>query len=431
MSLANNKKLDDSIVHLLASQLINAKNIILRGAPGTGKSFLAKQIAAYIVSKNNNVINDYELLTEEQKTRIEFVQFHPSYDYSDFVEGLRPFIGDDGSIGFKVTSGIFKNFVKKAILNYENSIKTIADLKLEQSIDDEIDDFIENQNINEEYTTNKGIKFFIENITDERIDIKIPSNKVASKVIVYIDELKKLLKSKQVFEKPIQLKTFFDQQNSRQRYTYTLSIYQRIIATRKQSKTNSKIQKESLNNYVFIIDEINRGDISKIFGELFFTIDPGYRGKKGEICTQYSNMHKNESKFYIPKNVYIIGTMNDIDRSVDSFDFAMRRRFRFIEISAQNSQQMLFQIKDLNLRNSIIKKMNSLNTEISNTEGLNNNYHIGAAYFLKLNNENINFDILWSDYLEPLLHDYIQGMPNEKKIMTNFKNAYDGKNDET
>ncbi|WP_153047908.1 AAA family ATPase, partial [Streptococcus suis] len=90
--------------------------------------------------------------------------------------------------------------------------------------------------------------------------------------------------------------------------------------------------------YVFIIDEINRGEMSKIFGELFFSLDPSYRGPKGAVFTQYANLHKNPTeKFYIPENVYIIGTMNDIDRSVDTFDFAMRRRFTFIEITAEQS----------------------------------------------------------------------------------------------
>lgn len=90
-----------------------------------------------------------------------------------------------------------------------------------------------------------------------------------------------------------------------------------------------------------------RAEISKIFGELFFSIDPGYRGHKEGVYTQYANLHENpEEKFYIPNNVYIIGTMNDIDRSVDTFDFAMRRRFTFLEIKAEDSaQNMLTQEK--------------------------------------------------------------------------------------
>ena len=186
---------------------------------------------------------------------------------------------------------------------------------------------------------------------------------------------------------------------------------------------NVEVKKEEEKKYVFIIDEINRGEISKIFGELFYSIDPGYRGKAGEITTQYSNLHDDpEEKFYIPENVYIIGTMNDIDRSVDSFDFAMRRRFRFIELKANDMTGMLDYLSN-EKKQDAIKRMTSLNRAITTkVKDLNESYHIGAAYFLKLNE--LYPEQLWSDYLEPLLKDYIQGMPNEKEIMTSLKNAY-------
>lgn len=284
-----------------SNQLIESKNIILRGAPGTGKSYLAKEIAADIIS--NGYFDNYTLLTDEQKKQIEFVQFHPSYDYSDFVEGLRPKVNNDGSIGFELRDGIFKKFVARAKKNYINAI------------------------------------------------------------------------SKQ----------------------------------------------EELKKYIFIIDEINRGEISKIFGELFFSIDPGYRGVAGEVSTQYSNLHKNpDEKFFIPDNVYIIGTMNDIDRSVDSFDFAMRRRFRFIEIKADERLEMLDVLGEK--KEEAICRMTALNNEIAKVEDLNENYHIGGAYFLKL--KTLNFDKLWSDYLKPLLQDYVRGMYDEDIIMKKFERAY-------
>ncbi|WP_302623791.1 McrB family protein [uncultured Clostridium sp.] len=284
-----------------SNQLIESKNIILRGAPGTGKSYLAKEIAADIIS--NGYFDNYTLLTDEQKKQIEFVQFHPSYDYSDFVEGLRPKVNNDGSIGFELRDGIFKKFVARAKKNYINAI------------------------------------------------------------------------SKQ----------------------------------------------EELKKYIFIIDEINRGEISKIFGELFFSIDPGYRGVAGEVSTQYSNLHKNpDEKFFIPDNVYIIGTMNDIDRSVDSFDFAMRRRFRFIEIKADERLEMLDVLGEK--KEEAIRRMTALNNEIAKVEDLNENYHIGGAYFLKL--KTLNFDKLWSDYLKPLLQDYVRGMYDEDIIMKKFERAY-------
>lgn len=288
-----------------SNMLIESKNLIFRGAPGTGKSYLAKEIAADIISNGHE--SNFSNLTEEQKRQVEFVQFHPSYDYSDFVEGLRPKINNDGTMSFELKDGIFKEFVDCARKNLENSRKL---------------------------------------------------------------------------------------------------------------KDTTKAKK-----YIFIIDEINRGEISKIFGELFFAIDPGYRGKAGEISTQYSNLHSNPNeKFYIPENVYIIGTMNDIDRSVDSFDFAMRRRFRFIELKANEQIKMLDLLENEELKNEAIKRMSALNKAIINVEDLNENYQIGAAYFLKL--KNLTFDQLWIDFLQPLLHEYVQGMFNEKEIMDRFAEEY-------
>ena len=160
---------------------------------------------------------------------------------------------------------------------------------------------------------------------------------------------------------------------------------------------------------LFIIDEINRGEISKIFGELFFAIDPGYRSRAGEISTQYANLHADpDEKFYIPENVYIIGTMNDIDRSVDSFDFAMRRRFRFVELKADERLEMLANLEDEELEAEAIRRMSALNREIAAVKDLNENYQIGASYFLKL--KTLTFYQLWTDYLHPLLQEYIQGM---------------------
>lgn len=114
--------------------------------------------------------------------------------------------------------------------------------------------------------------------------------------------------------------------------------------------------------------------------------------------------------------------MNDIDRSVDSFDFAMRRRFRFIELRADECLEMLASLDDEALEKEAIRRMAALNREIVNVEELNENYQIGAAYFLKL--KTLTFDQLWTDYLQPLLQDYIQGMYDEAGIMKRFARAY-------
>ena len=170
--------------------------------------------------------------------------------------------------------------------------------------------------------------------------------------------------------------------------------------------------------FVFIIDEINRGEISKIFGELFFSIDPGYRGQAGMVLTQYSNMHADLSeKFYVPENVYIIGTMNDIDRSVDTFDFAMRRRFAFIPIMAKDSQDMITD-DDLKCR------MNNLNEAILSIDGLNENYQIGAAYFKQVQDGKLTIEELWDYYLDSLLRDYMQGMDDVNEQIEKLKGEY-------
>ena len=114
--------------------------------------------------------------------------------------------------------------------------------------------------------------------------------------------------------------------------------------------------------------------------------------------------------------------MNDIDRSVDSFDFAMRRRFRFVELRADERLEMLALLDDEDLEAEAIRRMAALNREIADVEDLNENYQIGASYFLKL--KTLSFDQLWTDYLQPLLQEYVQGMYDEEGLMNKFAKAY-------
>lgn len=173
--------------------------------------------------------------------------------------------------------------------------------------------------------------------------------------------------------------------------------------------------------FVFIIDEINRGEINKIFGELFYAIDPGYRGPKGEIATQYQSMHPQEPLFYVPENVYIIGTMNDIDRSVDTFDFAMRRRFRFINITPEARMDDVLDTLGDNAAEAKRRLIN-LNQKICEHPDLGENYEVGPSYFKVL--DQIGFDDLWDNYLEPLLKDYLQGSLSPKASLDQFRTAY-------
>ena len=404
-----------------SSMLIESKNIIFRGAPGTGKSYLAKEIAADIIS--NGYFDDYTLLTAEQKKQVEFVQFHPSYDYSDFVEGLRPKVNDDGSMGFELQDGVFKKFVARARKNYEDSQKSKEVVEQEVLVQDAMDSFFADIELGEDkFKTTKGSEFLITGIDEMYIDISIPGNESVNRLRLSVDEIRSMLESGKNFEKISDITAFVGIKNTQQRFSYDLVLYKEIL--KKKKKLSRPVAKVTdLKKYIFIIDEINRGEISKIFGELFFAIDPGYRGRAGEISTQYSNLHADPNdKFYIPENVYIIGTMNDIDRSVDSFDFAMRRRFRFIELKADERLEMLASLEDEELEAEAIKRMSALNKEIADVEDLNENYQVGAAYFLKL--KTLSFDQLWTDYLEPLLQEYIHGMYDEEGIMKRFAKAY-------
>lgn len=404
-----------------SSMLIQSKNIIFRGAPGTGKSYLAKEIAADIIS--NGYFDQYALLTDEQKKQVEFVQFHPSYDYSDFVEGLRPKMNADGSMGFELQDGVFKKFVARARKNYEDSQKSQERIEREKSVQGAMEDFFADIEFGVDlFKTITGNEFYITSVEEGRINISIPGNENVDKLSLNIDEIRKMLESGEKFEKVRDVTAFFGKQFTMQAYSYDFAIYREII--KRKSKTSETITKpEELKKYIFIIDEINRGEISKILGELFFSIDPGYRGKAGEVSTQYANMHADpDEKFYIPENVYIIGTMNDIDRSVDSFDFAMRRRFRFVEVKADDRLEMLALLENEELEEEARKRMSALNKEILEVEDLNENYQIGASYFLKL--KTLSFDELWTDCLQPLLQDYIQGMYDEKGIMERFAKAY-------
>ncbi|MBQ8603189.1 MAG: AAA family ATPase, partial [Bacteroides sp.] len=191
----------------------------------------------------------------------------------------------------------------------------------------------------------------------------------------------------------------------------------------------------------FIIDEINRGEISKIFGELFFSIDPGYRGDSIKVKTQYQNLITDEDDpfyegFYVPENVYIIGTMNDIDRSVESMDFAMRRRFAWEEVKANENTGMLDDL--LEMKEEVVEVMERLNAAIWNEntntgiEGLNAAYHIGGAYFSKLklylNEDHTNkksaYQHLWDNHLEGVLFEYLRGTADAMENLKMLESVY-------
>lgn len=397
--------------------LESTHNLILTGAPGTGKTYLAKEIA------------------KEMGAEVGFVQFHPSYDYTDFVEGLRPTPPDNnGNIGFERKDGVFKQFCTRALQNLLDAKKSITELNEEEKIKDKLEDFVIQaiEDSTKMETSSTGNKFVIAGQTDSKILIAIPNNPTAKEVRVRKSEIIRLLLNKVNVEKVKDIKDYFHKKNGEQADSYTFVICNQL----KKMKATPKVQVSQVHrkNFVFIIDEINRGEISKIFGELFFSIDPGYRGEEGAVRTQYANMQDEPNifddvlkttdygHFFIPNNVYIIGTMNDIDRSVESMDFAMRRRFAWQEITAEESMQML----DNSAYGEEAKiRMLRLNEAIVKIPGLNKAYQIGAAYFLKLKGD--NFDALWKNHIEGVLQEYLRGNRDADEQLKTLKEAYDNK----
>ena len=378
--------LEYKVYHPLSQTLLQSKNLILRGAPGTGKTYLAKEIA--------------KELTDGNEEQIGFVQFHPSYDYTDFVEGLRPDSNEDGSIFFKLKEGIFKKFCQKA--------KEAQLIGGQDNFDEAWDSYLEYINVAEEKEYITKTSYLSVNSRQNlsvNYDSGVPGWSLPRK---YVYELYK------------------DKNYNKQEYyksggkTVLETLRKRFGLKDYVSPTEVDTDKK----FIFIIDEINRGEISKIFGELFFSVDPGYRGQKGSVSTQYANLHETDEKFYIPENVYIIGTMNDIDRSVDTFDFAMRRRFRFIEVTAESQLGMLDDALG-DKAEEAKARLRNLNAEIEKVQELNSHYHIGPSYFLKLEEVDFDYELLWSDYLKPLLEDYLRGSYEEVEILETLKKAFD------
>ena len=410
----NNNKTKDNTMKKYSEYIDLLKenhNLVLTGAPGTGKTFMAQAIAEEMGCGKDEMC---------------FVQFHPSYDYTDFVEGLRPIEKSDGQVGFERKDGVFKEFCKKALKNIVDSKKSIESLSKELSWEEKLQDFIEDAiENNTKFTLSNKSEFSIEDIKGRVIIVHNKKKKKTNRIYVNADDVIQLLSNEVPLNYVRDIRTFFKRKFGSQPDSYAYIITKEIRKKNNNKVVLSSVNKIDLKPFVFIIDEINRGEISKIFGELFFSIDPGYRGEKGKVKTQYQNMVSEgdvfADGFYVPDNVYIIGTMNDIDRSVESMDFAMRRRFTWKEVTPTETQSML---DTLPCADEAKKTMNRLNEEIANTDGLGTAYMVGPAYFLKLGNNGGDFLRLWDMNIEPLLKEYLRGFRKSDDILKKFSKVY-------
>ncbi len=414
------KQESEKMIDDIKNLLLKNHNIILHGAPGTGKTFLAKKIA------------------KAMEAECEIIQFHQSYDYTDFVEGLRPVKGENGKVdGFELRDGEFKSFCKKAI----DATRTGAIDNYEESFQ-KIVSKLETENVIEiPLISGKG-NFYIALNSDGDGFVTMLKDEESGK---FTRDSTRFFNYEQCYNVyrglPGTPKKGFDN------YRKAIVKYMKDTLGLKEYQEGKNTETSQSNKFVFIIDEINRGEMSKIFGELFFSIESGYRGEKGRISTQYQNLVPEgdafKKGFYVPENVYIIGTMNDIDRSVESMDFAMRRRFAFEEITAEQSMSMFDDPESWKDENDKIVKipddvltrlknrMRNLNAAILDPKlNLGQAYQIGGAYFLKFakyfkDGEGKAFANLWNYHLKGLLTEYLRGMPKAADHLKKLKECYD------
>lgn len=427
----------DNLTDQLTDLLQHTHNLILHGAPGTGKTFLAKEIA-----KRMGCTQD----------EIGFVQFHPSYDYTDFVEGLRPKSQNNGEIGFERKDGVFKEFCKRALLAM--NVSSVSD-NFEQVWEKVVDYLNEKDFMDIPLLTGKSTF---------RVELNENGDGLATRTYENGDYKKgEWIQGKSKFYNKEQLYNIYKglpgiPSRGHDNYRKAVIEYWKKNFGLVDYSVKEKSESESVKPFVFIIDEINRGELSKIFGELFYAVEPGYRvsyddlkkhqsGEKtiSTIRTQYANLETEGNSFdkalrvlnpsdfghfFIPENVYMIGTMNDIDRSVDTMDFAFRRRFAFREIKASENLGMLDELGEI--ADKAKARLKKLNEEISKITELSSpsSYHIGGAYFLKLNDfegdSNERLQKLWDYHLEGLLKEYLRGTENAEENFAKLEKTYFG-----
>ena len=391
---------------------LKTKNIMLYGAPGVGKTHNYKRLITMIEDGNNEktifdtiskneTTNDFDNSVFEdikKEKRIEFVTFHQSYSYEDFIEGFRPSEEDEKIVR---QDGIFKIISDKAKKNLENSQIPKQEYKIDieeliQKFTNNVQDSLDNE---KDFFIDKKIK--IESINDRGAfvlggSIKSNTQRLTPDIIKrdYSDFKNGNIKSYEDV-KP----TFESQRNFHGNARYYFMIYNKIAEFEKTLNINSiQKQNEEQKNFYIVIDEINRGNISKIFGELITLIEEDKRDTY-EVTLPYS-----KEKFKIPSNLYIIATMNSTDKSIATIDIALRRRFTFLKMKP-----------NLDLVPEIAKELfEKINEHISKT--INEDYKLGHSYFMKIENED-DLEFVKKYKIQPLLEEYFYG--DEK----NYKKA--------
>lgn len=443
-----NKKRNDMNLQKIYDLLKIKKNIILQGAPGTGKTYVTAKIALSLIGEQIDYSNHYKVMETYQKYvdegQIAFVTFHQSMDYEDFIEGLKPQIlkneqDNPNGINYIVEDGIFKKICKAAIENYSNSKKTLEQLNNDTMIKNihtylnELDIFerlydsiirdIKNGSItNYQFANSKNIPIswdkdrkrivFREQAarTEKKENIKLLfeyfiSNNISDVSSYNRDQWFKLISNLTAGNTKtidyIEYGWIITELITR----FNKNEYKDDLQNNHNEVTDAVMKK----NYILIIDEINRGNISKIFGELITLLEADKRLDASHPITL--QLPYSKEKFAVPPNMYIIGTMNTTDRSTGSIDYALRRRFAFITLKSDKHAIEDFYDNNISNKNNILKNkalemFNKIETFIKEhkSELDFDDLMPGHSYFMATTEEELQQKIEYE--VEPLLQEY-------------------------
>lgn len=386
------------------------KQIILQGAPGTGKTYKTAELAVALCDDvdttpmdRKDIIERYHELYDEG--RIGFVTFHQSTDYEEFVEGIKP-SPSNRNISYKICDGIFKRIVKRSFRYFSEYDAITSATSVDNGFNESYDNLLKQIKKNGEISLadNKNTyPYFIESINGEdSIHVRIPSKKIH----IQKTHLQAL------WNNGVTLENIDDKmaQYNIQPHTYDQTYYKPIlyqmlrITQPIKNTTNKELHEPIANNrpYLLIIDEINRGNISKIFGELITLLEADKRiGEENELTV---TLPYSQETFGVPSNLYIIGTMNTADRSVGYIDYAIRRRFAFITLKAdRNVIENYYTDNDLKQKALAYFDQADALMKVS-SEYEKDDLMIGHSYFLAKSEEELQNKMVFE--VRPLLLEY-------------------------
>ncbi len=382
--------------------------IILQGPPGTGKTREAKRIARILLG----LAEDTPLEGNEQ---FKLIQFHPSYSYEDFVRGIVAKPNEEGdSIVYTAENKLLAEFAKKALNNW-NKAQQDTQTQKEQGVFEAFIEYVKEELAqNEDYKYPLTESIYIFDADDKRFKYKGDNWEAHRKGLNmnYID-IKRIIESGIKDRQGITKLTNIGGL-ARQHASYFLRIIEKYYEFRKNYKPI--IDKIPLKNFVLIIDEINRANLSAVLGELIYALE--YRGE----AVQSMYTIDDDNSLVLPPNLYIIGTMNTADRSVGHIDYAIRRRFAFVNVLPKDLTSELGN----QFESALFAKVTDLfNTNLS-SEFKKEDVQLGHSYFIT---EHIPINIRWEYEIKPILLEYVKdGILIGEGIETTINNLYNDEN---